>query len=81
MTASPTFTGSKVGRAGPVRRAGGPVAVVGGAEQHRLLSQRDAALALLEHAVAHEGGLGQLVDAGDQDGPAPFGPGGAELLG
>ena len=50
-----------------------PVAVVTGAEQHRLLVQRDSSLALLEHALAHERGLGQLVDARGERGRLPAG--------
>jgi hypothetical protein len=58
-----------------------PVAVVPGAEQHGLLVEGNAALAVLEHAVAHEARLGQLVDARGEGGPAAGRPAGPQLLG
>ena len=57
-----------------------PVAVVTGAEQHRLLVQRDAAFAVLEHALAHERGLGQLVDTRGERRATPRRPRRPELL-
>ena len=47
--------------------------VVRGAHQHRLLAQRRAPLARVEHALADLGGLGGLVEAEHQLGRAPAG--------
>ncbi len=63
-----------VGHVAPAQVQLQQVGVVRRPEQHRLVVEGDAVVAVGQHRVAHGGRLGLLVAAGPQQGPAGAGP-------